>query len=604
MPARGYGRIDLAEGHARHNIALFERHDVDVIVTDCATCGSTLKEYGSLLADDPEWAPRAQAFSAEGARHQRVPGRDSGSTSRAGGSRRTVTYHDPVPPAPRAAGRGSSRGSCCRRSTGWSCRNCPKPTGAAARRAASSSRTTRRRSEGARPQDGQHREDRSRDRRVRLPGLPDAVEHRHCAGAGFACGWCIRSRCWTRPTRRPMDSQVHGSAHTRRRQGRRLVDARRPGRVQLRRHLRRRASRLSSCCPRPPSRQPRSSGCSPSTASRSWRAAWAPGWRPGRSRPARAAAVVCLTRMNRILEIDTANATVRAEAGVVTADLQAEVEKQGLFYPPDPSSIRHSTIGGNVACNAGGPRCLKYGVTGDYVLGLTVVLADGQDPEDRRQADQGRDRLRPERALHRVGRNARPDHRGAAAPGGPAPPREDLSGGVRLADRRLAHGQRDPLGRHRPGHPGADGPDGDRLHRRGHAPGAAHATSRPCCSSRRTAPAKGPSRPTSRPPRASAKENGARSREGGADRERKRRPVEGAPLDLPFAGAQGPQQARRGHHRAAQRHPGGREASAGDQRQIRTADRHLRPRRRRQPAPEHPVRQAQDRSSGRRSRRW
>jgi len=88
--------------------------------------------------------------------------------------------------------------------------------------------------------------------------------------------------------------------------------------------------------------------------------------------------VLCLTRMNRILEIDTENATVRAEAGVVTADLQTAVEKMGLFYPPDPSSIRHSTIGGNVACNAGGPRCLKYGVTGDYVLGLTVVLADGQ----------------------------------------------------------------------------------------------------------------------------------------------------------------------------------------------------------------------------------
>jgi glycolate oxidase len=62
----------------------------------------------------------------------------------------------------------------------------------------------------------------------------------------------------------------------------------------------------------------------------------------------------------------------------VTATLQAEVERHGLFYPPDPSSIRHSTIGGNVACNAGGPRCLKYGVTGNYVLGLTVVLADGR----------------------------------------------------------------------------------------------------------------------------------------------------------------------------------------------------------------------------------
>jgi glycolate oxidase len=85
-----------------------------------------------------------------------------------------------------------------------------------------------------------------------------------------------------------------------------------------------------------------------------------------------------LTRMNRLLEIDTQNAIAHVETGIVTADLQAEVEKHGLFYPPDPSSNRHSTIGGNIACNAGGPRCLKYGVTGDYVLGLTVVLADGQ----------------------------------------------------------------------------------------------------------------------------------------------------------------------------------------------------------------------------------
>ncbi|KAF0106533.1 MAG: D-lactate dehydrogenase [Anaerolineaceae bacterium] len=85
-----------------------------------------------------------------------------------------------------------------------------------------------------------------------------------------------------------------------------------------------------------------------------------------------------MTRMNRILEIDEVNATAHVEAGVVTADLQTAVEKLGLFYPPDPSSNRHSTIGGNIACNAGGPRCLKYGVTGDYVLGLTVVLADGR----------------------------------------------------------------------------------------------------------------------------------------------------------------------------------------------------------------------------------
>jgi len=88
--------------------------------------------------------------------------------------------------------------------------------------------------------------------------------------------------------------------------------------------------------------------------------------------------VLALTRMNRILEIDPMNATAHVEAGIITADLQAVVEKQGLFYPPDPSSNRHSTIGGNIACNAGGPRCLKYGVTGNYVLGLTVVLADGR----------------------------------------------------------------------------------------------------------------------------------------------------------------------------------------------------------------------------------
>lgn len=63
MPARGYGRMDLVRNQARHNIALFESHDLEVIVTDCATCGSTLKEYGAILKDDPEWAGRAEDFS-------------------------------------------------------------------------------------------------------------------------------------------------------------------------------------------------------------------------------------------------------------------------------------------------------------------------------------------------------------------------------------------------------------------------------------------------------------------------------------------------------------------------------------------------------------
>jgi glycolate oxidase len=88
--------------------------------------------------------------------------------------------------------------------------------------------------------------------------------------------------------------------------------------------------------------------------------------------------VLNLTRMNRILEIDRENMTATAQAGAITADLAAAVEAQGLFYPPDPASIRQSTLGGNVACNAGGPRCLKYGVTGDYVMALEAVLADGR----------------------------------------------------------------------------------------------------------------------------------------------------------------------------------------------------------------------------------
>lgn len=85
-----------------------------------------------------------------------------------------------------------------------------------------------------------------------------------------------------------------------------------------------------------------------------------------------------LARMNRIVEVDRRNLLAVVEPGVVTADLQREVEAMGLFYPPDPASGRVCTIGGNIAENAGGPRCFKYGVTRDYVLGLEVVLADGR----------------------------------------------------------------------------------------------------------------------------------------------------------------------------------------------------------------------------------
>lgn len=97
----------------------------------------------------------------------------------------------------------------------------------------------------------------------------------------------------------------------------------------------------------------------------------------GGALPVQGGMVLVLARMNRILEIDTDNLIAVVEPGVVTAELQQEAEKVGLFYPPDPASMAYSTLGGNVAENAGGPRCLKYGVTMDYVLGLDVVTPTG-----------------------------------------------------------------------------------------------------------------------------------------------------------------------------------------------------------------------------------
>ena len=88
--------------------------------------------------------------------------------------------------------------------------------------------------------------------------------------------------------------------------------------------------------------------------------------------------VLSLARMNRLKEINRHDYVAVVQPGVITADLQAAVEKRGLFYPPDPASRADSFIGGNIATNAGGPRCLKYGVTRDYVLGLEVVTANGE----------------------------------------------------------------------------------------------------------------------------------------------------------------------------------------------------------------------------------
>jgi glycolate oxidase len=94
--------------------------------------------------------------------------------------------------------------------------------------------------------------------------------------------------------------------------------------------------------------------------------------------PTRGGVVLSLERMNRILEIDEANLVAVVQPHVITGDLQDAVEQLGLFYPPDPASLRQSVIGGNVGECAGGPRAFKYGTTKRYVLGLQAVLPTGE----------------------------------------------------------------------------------------------------------------------------------------------------------------------------------------------------------------------------------
>jgi glycolate oxidase len=93
--------------------------------------------------------------------------------------------------------------------------------------------------------------------------------------------------------------------------------------------------------------------------------------------PSRGGIVLSLARMDRVREINALDFVAVVQPGVITQHLQEAVEKLGLYYPPDPASRADCSIGGNIATNAGGPRCLKYGVTRDYVLGVEVVLANG-----------------------------------------------------------------------------------------------------------------------------------------------------------------------------------------------------------------------------------
>ena len=98
----------------------------------------------------------------------------------------------------------------------------------------------------------------------------------------------------------------------------------------------------------------------------------------GGSVPSEDCIVLCTVKMEAILEVDAANLTMTVEPGVTTVQIAEAAEKAGLFYPPDPGSMKISTIGGNVAENSGGLRGLKYGVTRNYVMGMQVVLPDGE----------------------------------------------------------------------------------------------------------------------------------------------------------------------------------------------------------------------------------
>lgn len=94
--------------------------------------------------------------------------------------------------------------------------------------------------------------------------------------------------------------------------------------------------------------------------------------------PTEKTVVINFTRMNKVIEIDTENFCAVVEPGAVNFDVQLELEKKGFYYPPDPASYKASTMGGNLGECSGGPRCFKYGVTRDYILGLEVVLPNGK----------------------------------------------------------------------------------------------------------------------------------------------------------------------------------------------------------------------------------
>ncbi len=94
--------------------------------------------------------------------------------------------------------------------------------------------------------------------------------------------------------------------------------------------------------------------------------------------PVKGGIALSVARMNQLVEVNERDGVIVTQPGVITGDLQQAAREKGWYYPPDPASLKECSIGGNLATNAGGPRCLKYGVTKNYVLGLEVVLANGE----------------------------------------------------------------------------------------------------------------------------------------------------------------------------------------------------------------------------------
>ena len=177
--------------------------------------------------------------------------------------------------------------------------------------------------------------------------------------------------------------------------------------------------------------------------------------------PQEDAIVIGLSKMNRILDVNYADRTVRVQAGVTNLSISEAVSPDGFFYAPDPSSQLACTIGGNIGMNSGGAHCLKYGVTTNNVLGVTLVTIDGDDRRDRRRGD-GCGRARSAGPHRRLGRPAW--HRDGSRRAHPARGGRRAAGAVRFRFQR--GGRRLRGGHHRRGHhAGGDGIHGQARHR-------------------------------------------------------------------------------------------------------------------------------------------